>query len=299
VSDQEAQAVFRISKKFLNDVAEKVEIAVDIPLSARVLTFHCTGLIHGRGKASIDLLSGSDQAVFVANSRGEGTVCVTGERKVIVIESPVWAPFTACTSIRFDGRRCTRICTTPQAQVNAELARITTHRNGVVGRAAGRMALPVGRLLVPRAERQGVPIAESIVANVVDEIADKIIARLNERLPVEDSVNRLYPQTAGWVFQMSADSDFIQAAYGPPDAKLPRLPAHPQPLANVDVEVWLHSSGKEAKFLENLSKQPLAHQLVQAYLEATLPKLAALAEERSVVAAGSWVVISVGSRTAK
>jgi hypothetical protein len=144
-----------------------------------------------------------------------------------------------------------------------------------------------------------VPIAESIVANVVDEIADKIIARLNERLPVEDSVNRLYPQTASWVFQMSADSDFIQAAYGPPDARVPVLPPHPQPLANVDLEVWLHSSGKEAKFLEDLSKKPLAKQLVQAYLEATLPKLAALAEERSVVAAGSWIVISVGSRKAK
>jgi hypothetical protein len=102
-----------------------------------------------------------------------------------------------------------------------------------------------------------------------------------------------------WIFQVSSDANFIQAVYGPPDAKVPSLPAHPQPLANVDVEVWLRSSGKEAKFLENLSKQPLAHQLLQAYLEATLPKLAVLAEERSVVAAGSWIVISVGSRKAK
>ena len=77
------------------------------------------------------------------------------------------------------------------------------------------------------------------------------------------------------------------------------LPPHPQPLANVDVEVWLHSSGKEAKFLENMGKQPLAHQLLQAYLEATLPKLAVLAEERSVVAVGPWVVISVGTGKAK
>jgi hypothetical protein len=299
VVDQEARAVFRISRKFMNDVAEKVEIVVDVPLSARVLTFHCTGMIHGRGKATIDLLGGGHQTVFVANSRGEGTVCVTAERRVFVGQSPVWAPFTACTLIRFDGRRCTRISTTPHAQVEAELEKITTHRDGFVGRAAGRMALPAGRLLLPAAERQGVPIADSIVRGVVDETIDKIVARLNERLPVEDSVNRLYPETKNWIFQVSKNAEFMQAAYGPPDARVPVLPPHPQPLANVDLEVWLHSSGKEAKFLENLSKQPLAHQLLQAYLEATLPKLAVLADDRSVVAAGPWVVISVGSRTPK
>jgi hypothetical protein len=122
---------------------------------------------------------------------------------------------------------------------------------------------------------------------------------LNERLPVEDSINRLYPETVNWTFQVSQDANFLQAVYGPPDASVPVLPPHPQPLAEVDVEVWLRSSSKEAQFLENMSKQPLAHQLLQAYLVATLPRLAALADERSVVAAGPWVVISVASRKVK
>jgi len=43
----------------------------------------------------------------------------------------------------------------------------------------------------------------------------------------------------------------------------------------------------------------LARQLVQKYLESTLPRLAALAEERSVTAIGDWVVISVGSPAAQ
>jgi hypothetical protein len=299
VDDTEVKAIFRISKQFLNDTAEKVEIVADIPLSARVLTFHCTGLIHGRGKASIELLSGSDQAIFVANSRGDGHVCVTGTRRFLVVQAPAWGPFTASTLIRFDGRRCTRISTTPWVGVNAELERITTRRDGVVGRAVGRMALPVGEHFVPLAERRGVPIAQSIVETIVNETADKITARLNERLPVEESVNRLYPKTVDWVFRMSADSEFIQAAYGPPDAKVPSLPRHPKPLAVTHAEVWLHSTNKEAKFLETLSNQPLTQQLVQKYLESTLPRLAALAEEHSVAAVGSWVVISVGPRKPK
>jgi hypothetical protein len=216
------------------------------------------------------------------------------------MHAPTYAQFTGCTSIQFDGRRCNRLGTTsPQSDIHAELQDITNHRNGAFARAAGRMAMPAGRMLVPVAERQGLPVANSIVQTVVDETVDKICARLNERLPVEDSINRLYPETVNWNFHVSQDATFLQATYGPPGARVPVIPPHPQPLANVDVEVWLHSSGKEAKFLENMSKQPLAQQLLKAYLEATLPKLAALAEEQAVTAAGPWVIISVGSKKVK
>ena len=299
VDDGEIKAIFRISKRLLNDVADKVEIAADVPLSARVLTFHCTGLIHGRGKAAIDLLSSGDQAMFVANSHGDGQVCVTGTRRFLVVQAPAGGAFTASTLIRFDGRRCTRIGTTPSVGVSAELERITTRRDGAVGRAVGRMALPLGNQFVPLAERRGIPIAESIVENVVNDMADKIIARLNETLPVEDSVNRLFPQTAHWVFRMSADTEFLQAAYGPPAAKMPTLPKNPKPLADPHVEAWVHSTSKEAKFLESAGNQPLAQQLVQTYLKSTLPRLAALADEHSIAAVGEWIVISVGPRIAK
>src|SRR6516162_6610377 len=77
-SDREAVAVFRISKKFLNDEADKVESFAEVPLSARILTFHSTAMIYGRGKSSIELLNQNDQAVFEAHSRGEGTLYVTG-----------------------------------------------------------------------------------------------------------------------------------------------------------------------------------------------------------------------------
>jgi hypothetical protein len=59
--------------------------------------------------------------------------------------------------------------------------------------------------------------------------------------------------------------------------------------------MWLRSTTKGAEALEKLTKQPLAKQLVQKYVEATLPELAALTEERSVTAIGPWIVISSGA----
>ena len=111
---------------------------------------------------------------------------------------------------------------------------------------------------------------------------------------MEESLNRLFPETKDWGFQLSTDANFIQAAYGPPGSEAIVLPENPKRLKNTRLELWLHSSTEGAAALAKLSKSPLAKELIQRYLEATLPELAALAEERSVAAVGPWIVISIG-----
>ena len=119
--------------------------------------------------------------------------------------------------------------------------------------------------------------------------------QLNETTPVEETVNRLFPETREWEFQMSSDDQFLQAAYGAPGAVIPGIPEFPSNMKEVRLEAWLRSTTEEAKLLAEMSKRPLAKQLVQRYLETTLPELAALADERSVDAVDSWVVIRVGT----
>jgi hypothetical protein len=160
------------------------------------------------------------------------------------------------------------------------------------------LLLPVGDLLVPCAERRATPIAEYYIKDFVDGLADKIDDKLNQTTQVEKSLNRLYPETKDWVFQLSTDSTFIQAAYGPRGSATPVLPENPGRLENVRLELWLRTTSKEAQDLAKLSKQPLAKQLVQKYLESILPEIAALAEERTVTAVGPWLVISVGAAKA-
>ena len=153
----------------------------------------------------------------------------------------------------------------------------------------------MGELLLPCAEREATPIGESYLKNFVDGLAEKIVSKLNRTTRVEESLNRLFPETTGWEFQLSTDPAFIQAAYGPPGSEVPILPENPGRLENTRMEVWLRATTKGAEALEKLSKQPLAKPLIQRYLEATLPELAALTEERSVTVVGPWVVICIGS----
>ena len=295
----EVKAVFRISKQFLDDITGKKEIVADIPLHAVVLGFRCTGMIHGQGKVSIDLQSSQDQAIFAIDSQGNGSACVTAVRGPIVAISPAWGPFTSRTLVQFDGRKFAYVSTAPCAHVCAKLQRVTNRRDGPIGRGVGGVVKPLAMPLVSHAEAQARPIAEYYLVQFINKTADRIIARLNEKTPVQDSVNRLFPETQGWIYQVSADAEFIQAAFGPPGVPVPTLPDVPGRVQDVRVEVWLRSTNKEARLLEGLSKRPLARQLVQKYLESSLPKLASLAEERSVVAVGSWVVISVGTPKAK
>ena len=92
---------------------------------------------------------------------------------------------------------------------------------------------------------------------------------------------------------MSTDSQFIQAAFGPRNARVPVLPENPAQLKDVRLELWLHSTTTEAQDLVKLSKVPLAKALV--YLETVFPELAAFSDNRSLDAVGPWLVISIGA----
>jgi hypothetical protein len=291
----EIKMVARISKQFVEDVAGRQEIDAKIPFKARVVSLCFQGVIDGKAKLSVDLKTAPNEATFFVYSKGSGQTLARGVRGPIVALAPVWGPFTAETVVRFDGRKFTRVETIPWAEPHIELDRVEGRHGGAPGRAVGRLLLPLGRLLIPRAEAQATPIAEDLLKNYVDDLADKIVTKLDQTNPVEKSLNRLFPETRDWVFQVSSDSQFIQAAYGPRVSAVPELPKNPSQLKEVRLELWLRSTTKEAEALEKLTKQPLAKELVQKYLEATLPELAALSKERSVTAVGPWLVISIGA----
>lgn len=292
----EVQVVVRMSKQFIEDVAAREEIVASIPYcNAMVLGFRCQGVIDGRGRMSVEMKNMQREATFVVTSHGTASTYARGVRGPIVAMGPAWGPFASQTLVRFDGRKFHLVETTPWAEVHGDLDCVEGRHGGPVGRAVGCLALPIGRHLVPRAEAQATPIGESILKNFVDELAVEIVARLDRTNPVEKSLNRLFPKTQDWIFHMSTDSTFIQAAFGPRNAKVPVLPENPADLKDVRVELWLHSTASEAQALVKLSKGPLAKALVHEYIKAVFPELAALSENRSLDAVGPWLVINIGA----
>jgi hypothetical protein len=289
------KVVFRISKQFIEDVAAREEVVAAIPYRATVVGFCCQGVINGRGKLSVDLTTAQGEATFVVNSHGTAQTYVRGVRGPIVAMGPAWGPFTSRTLVRFDGRKFSLVGTTPWAEVHGELDCVEGRHGRPAGRAFGRLLRPLGEHLVPRAEAEATPIGESILKNFVDELAEQIITKLDRTNPVEKSLNRLFPETRDWVFQMSTDPIFIQAAFGPRGSKVPVLPENPGRLKDVRLELWLHSTATEAQDLVKLSKLPLAKKLIHKYFETVLPELAALAENRSIDSVGPWLVISIGA----
>jgi hypothetical protein len=252
-------------------------------------------MVDGRGKLSVDLTTVQGEATFVVHSQGTVQTYIRGVRGPMVVLGPAVGSFASQTLVRFDGRRFSRVETKPWVQMHGKLDKVRGIYGGRVGRAVGRVLRPIGQLLVPHVEREATPIGEYYLKTFVDELAEKIIGLLNRATRVEESLNRLFPESNDWGFQLSTEPGFIQAVYGPPGIAVPVLPEVPNRPDNSRLELWLHSTTKGAEALEALTKQPLARQVVQKYLEATLPELAALAEERSVTAVGSWIVVSSGA----
>jgi hypothetical protein len=296
----EIQVIARISKQFVEDVVARQEVVASVPFgNAKVLGFCCQGVIDGRGKLSVEMNPAQAGATFFVSSHGTAESYVRGVRGPVVAMGPAWGSFASRTEVRYDGRKFHLVETAPWAEVHGELDRVEGRRGGPVGRAAGRLALPVGRHLMPRAEAEATPIAESILKDYVDGLATEIVARLDRTNPIEKSLNRVFPQTRDWVFQMSTDAVFMQAAFGPRNAKVPVLPQNPAQLKDVRLELWLHSTATEAQDLVKLTKNPLAKALVQKYIEVEFPELAAFSENRSVDAVGPWLVLSIGAPKAK
>jgi hypothetical protein len=291
----EVKAVVRISNQFIEDVAAREEVVAAVPYSARVMRFRSQGVIDGRGKLAVELIPSPGQACFVVSSHGTAQTYARGVRGPVVAMGPVWGDFASQTLVLFDGRKFYRVQTVPWTQVHAAVDRVEGRRGGPVGRAAGRLAMPIARRMVPRAEAQATPVGENILKTFVDALAEDIVAKLDSTTPVEKSMNRLFPETRDWVFQMSADSRFIQAAYGPPGATVPALPETPAHLKDTRMEMWVHTTTTEAKDLAKLGDEPLAKQLVHAYLKKALPELAALTDNWSVTSVGPWLVISIGA----
>lgn len=290
----EVKAVFRISKVFLDEVTDR-KVVADIPLCATVLKFQCTGEIHGEASLDIALQENGQSAAFGITSHGDGQACVRGTRGPIVAYGLAWGPFTTSTRVEFDGRNFTRISTASNVSMSAEVQQIKVCRDRRLGRLAAAGVQPIAEKLIPRAICEAKPIANGYLQEFVNDTADKIIEKLNEKTPIEASINRLFPETDEWVFQMSSSERFLQAAYGPLDAPIPALPSIPSELDEIQLEVWLRSTDEEARALADLSRQPLAKQLAQRYLEATLPEIAALAKERTLQAADDWLVIRIGA----
>jgi hypothetical protein len=276
-------------------VASRKEVVASIPYDAIVLGFRCQGVIDGRGRLSVEITTAQGEATCIVYGQGTAQTYVRGVRGPIVALGPAWGPFVSRTVVHFDGRKFTVVDTTPWAEVHGALERVEGRHGRKPGRAVGRLLLPFGRHLVPHAERQATPIGEYYLKTFVDGLADRIVTRLNRTVPVEQSLHRLFPETKDWVFQTSTEGEFLQAAYGPRGAAVPVLPANPGRLKDVRLELWLHSTNKEAEALAKLTRQPLAKKLVQEYLEAILPELAALTENRSVDSVGPWLVISIGA----
>jgi hypothetical protein len=291
----EIQVLVRISKQFIEDVASREEVVASIPYNATVLGFCCRGVINGRGRLSVDLTTAQGEATFVVSSHGTAQTYARGVRGPVVAMGPAWGPFASRTQVRFDGRKFSLVETTPWAQVHGKLDAVEGRHGGPAGRAIGCLLRPLGEHLVPRAEAEARPIGEYYLKNFVDELAQQIVTRLDRTTPVEKTMNRLFPETRDWVFQMSADAQFIQAAFGPRGTRVPVLPENPGRLKDVRLELWLHSTATEAQDLVKLSKAPLAKTLMHKYLETVLPELAALAEQRSLDTVGPWLVISIGA----
>jgi hypothetical protein len=191
-------------------VLARTEITASVPFTATVLKFDAQGVIQGRAKLSLNMVTARGEATFVVDAQGTAQSHVRGVRGPVVAYGPVSGPFTTRTWVRFDGRKFSLVRTTPWAQVHGDLEGVEGSHGHPLGRAAGHFVRPLGQHLVPRAEAEATPISEEILTTLVNELAAEIVARLNRITRVDPEGKWLFPRSGNWVWQLSGDPPFLQ-----------------------------------------------------------------------------------------
>ena len=129
----------------------------------------------------------------------------------------------------------------------------------------------------------------------VDTEADTIIAELNQTIPLEQSLHKLFPETKDWIYRLSTAEKYLQSYYGPKDAPIPTTPIVSERPQNPEMELWIQANSKDAKFIQLMAKLNQTHNLLKKFIPDADPLIASLIKNTRVTVSEPWLIISITS----
>ncbi len=288
-------AVLRVSSRFIDDLLDD-NIETTIPFDTDSSGTRMSGKVFSRARLTLEMLADGEDAHFLVRVKGNACGHFCGARKVLRVGGSLAIPYRATREIRFDGHHFVAEPTQVHARLCAEFSRVTTRRDGPLGRFVGHLANPIVQSMKPEAEQAAAPEAREYVGRYVDRKLDELIEELNRTTPAEESVYRLFPQVKSWRTSMATTPDHLVVRFVPPGQADPILPAIDRSPRDAAVEFWIRSTAAEAAFIETVAQWNATHDLLQNLLGEEDREVAELLEDATVTAIGPWLVIAIGQR---
>lgn len=288
----EIEIMIRFSKGLFESLT-KHNVEMKVPIDRTVDGMKVSGQADGKGVTEIRFDESQSTGEFIIKVPGSADVSFQGDAGPATAHATSVVQFDTSKKIRFDGRVFTQGATTTESRGSTCVTRICPRRSGLIGRLVKRIGWRMARKSICDVNRQVEKVANEILRDTFDERATELITELNDihkelhESQFQATLQKYFPNSNSFDYQLQTLPDSIIAAVGAPNAKLPKLPP-----AKSHIEIWLKTRPLEATFLELMVEWNVAHDLLKEYLPAEEAKL--IAEDLKVETVDGWSVLRVG-----
>lgn len=284
--------VFRVSGALIDELT-KDEIKAEIPFAASILKSKASGTALGQATLSIEMLESDDTAAFIITAKGTATGCFDACRGKLRVDGGLAADFTVRKTVLFDGYRYHNDVTESEIALGTTINQVDSQRVFPIRLATQPLASTGVKVLHHEAEELAIPYAKQYLEEFVETEALEVIRELNETLPFEESLHKIYPDTKEWIYRLSADDQYLQSYFGPKNTPVPTLPGNAELTKDSGLEIWIQADPKEAILLKRLAEWNKHQNVLEKFFPDTDPLIKSIIKAATIQTSGPWLIISV------
>jgi hypothetical protein len=286
----EVNVVLRISRKFVDELTIKKFQRTD-PVYLCVLNSEITGLAFTNSTSAVQYETKAGDTSFVVELRGTTVSQTVAGRPLIQVFGSGRMEFTIRKRVTFDGIDFATQPTQFDGVFRSSVDGICTPP-GLIGLLIELLATPQIRRSQPVVARAAYEDNKAQLIAAFDAEIKQVIDELNKVSPLEETVQKLFPQTKDWIYAPSITPTHLIVGVGPRNYRLPEVPISTK--TDAPVEVWIRSKPETQGMIAVLKLWRDANKQLAEMLPAEVGKKLKLDQGIKTQMVKDWFVIRLG-----
>jgi hypothetical protein len=291
----EVTVVLRISRKLINELTtEKVQRTTPVHLHLLEAEMRGQALTNATGSVQFEPMA--NETGFVIELQGTTVSQTVIDRPPVQVFGSGRMTFIVRKRVAFEGVRFRTQPTTLEASFCSSVDGLATPP-GLIGVFVRLIATPIVQRQAPLFAAAAFEEGKAQLVATFDEEVQQIIDDLNQVSPLEETVQKLFPETKDWIYYASSTPTHLIIGVGPPQHRVPELPVSEK--TNAPIEVWIRARPQTQAMIQVLKLWRDANKQLRQMLPPSIGKALTFEGEIKTQTVKDWFVIQLGAQSRK
>jgi hypothetical protein len=289
----ELSLVLRISRQLVNDLTTQTTRRTT-PVYMCVADSEIKGLAFTEAKSTVQFESDKSEANhFFVELRGTTVSRTVADRPPVQVFGSARMRFLLRKRVAFDGTKFSTQVTGFDGDICTSVDGIATPP-GLAGLIVEIIATPQIRASQPIVAKAAYDDGRSQLITEFDKEVQRVIKELNTISPLEETAQKLFPQTKDWIYYPYNTATHLIIGVGPRNYRLPDLPVTSP--SDARVEVWIRNKPETKGMIPILRLWRNASEQLEVMLPADIGKKLNFREGFRTQTVKEWFVIKLGGK---